>query len=390
MAIECDVLVVGAGPAGSSAARAAAKKGLKVICIEKKETPGNPVQCAEGIGAYLLSYLPFRLPKKIFEWKIDGMIFKNPDFSIKKKGGFWEGYSVDRIKLETWIVKEAEKEGATVLLSTELVDLEHNKDYIIRSAKVIHNGREKTIKPKMVIAADGVEATTLKIIDKYKPKKGALVDCHEWEVHNLNLENPTFEQIFVGNFVPGGYAFIFPKSKNSANIGVGGLYPSKHISEYFTEFVELPEVKKQVKNAEWKLDKSRYAVFDSLCEKQSYGNIFLAGDCANHNFKPFIEGILPGIISGDFVGNLSDKLINDKISEDRYNAYIGELFPEFIENSNNYKKLLHDLYSKWEKKDHHLFVAFISELFQMERLDEIREMELAILEKEILLELSKN
>jgi len=59
MSIECDVLVVGAGPAGSSAARAAAMNGAKTIFIDKKEEIGKPVQCAEGIGEDLFSYLPF-------------------------------------------------------------------------------------------------------------------------------------------------------------------------------------------------------------------------------------------------------------------------------------------------------------------------------------------
>ena len=57
MTIECDVLVVGGGPAGCSAARAAAMKGLKTILIEEHEEIGSPVQCAEGIGKYLTVYL---------------------------------------------------------------------------------------------------------------------------------------------------------------------------------------------------------------------------------------------------------------------------------------------------------------------------------------------
>ena len=59
MVIKCDVLVVGAGPAGSSAARAAAEAGASTICIDKKEEIGHPVQCAEGIGTYLFPLLPF-------------------------------------------------------------------------------------------------------------------------------------------------------------------------------------------------------------------------------------------------------------------------------------------------------------------------------------------
>ncbi|RLI01612.1 NAD(P)/FAD-dependent oxidoreductase, partial [Candidatus Bathyarchaeota archaeon] len=46
---NCDVLVVGAGPAGSMAAKTAAELGGDVIFIEEHEVPGTPVYCAEGL-----------------------------------------------------------------------------------------------------------------------------------------------------------------------------------------------------------------------------------------------------------------------------------------------------------------------------------------------------
>ena len=55
---RCDVLVVGAGPAGSSAARAAAAAGARVLVVERRRTVGRPVQCAEHIPALLLRDVP--------------------------------------------------------------------------------------------------------------------------------------------------------------------------------------------------------------------------------------------------------------------------------------------------------------------------------------------
>ncbi|RMF90582.1 MAG: FAD-binding protein, partial [Methanobacteriota archaeon] len=79
MAIECDVLVVGAGPAGSSAARAAAEGGAETIFIDKKKEVGVPVQCAEGIGSYLIPYLPFEMPEEQLIWEIEGISFHVDD-----------------------------------------------------------------------------------------------------------------------------------------------------------------------------------------------------------------------------------------------------------------------------------------------------------------------
>jgi digeranylgeranylglycerophospholipid reductase len=76
MQIECDVLVVGGGPAGSSAARSSALSGAKTIFIDKKKEIGYPVKCAEGISEILLYYLPFKIPKEQLPWKIEGMYFQ--------------------------------------------------------------------------------------------------------------------------------------------------------------------------------------------------------------------------------------------------------------------------------------------------------------------------
>ena len=53
--IETDVLVIGAGPAGSSAARFAAKGGVDVIVLEKKSEIGFPKRCAEGVSKKIFS-----------------------------------------------------------------------------------------------------------------------------------------------------------------------------------------------------------------------------------------------------------------------------------------------------------------------------------------------
>jgi len=100
--IECDVLVVGGGPAGSSAARAAAKKGLKTILIDKKEEIGKPVQCAEGIGSYLFPFMPFEIPKEQLIWKTEGMYFWADDIAIKEEGDKWSGYSINRANWDKW------------------------------------------------------------------------------------------------------------------------------------------------------------------------------------------------------------------------------------------------------------------------------------------------
>ena len=50
---DCDVLVIGLGPAGARAAEAAAKSGKHVIALDRKRVAGAPIQCAEFIPTML-------------------------------------------------------------------------------------------------------------------------------------------------------------------------------------------------------------------------------------------------------------------------------------------------------------------------------------------------
>ncbi|MEM4258611.1 MAG: NAD(P)/FAD-dependent oxidoreductase [Candidatus Thermoplasmatota archaeon] len=343
--IECDVLVIGAGPAGSSAARSAISKGKKTIFIDKKERIGYPVQCAEGIGKYLFPLLPLKIPKDQLKWKIDGMYFWIDGVTIEHVGGFWEGYTIDREKFENWLAKRAKDKGAKLWENTKLIGFDFDNNGDIKKAIVQKAGKEFEIKMRIVIGADGSESTVLQQLGLFNPGKGDIGEIYSWEMKSLNITKPRFEQIFIGDFTPGGYAYIFPKSKNTANIGVGGLLPQKKIEKYFYEFLEIPPVKKQVKNAEFVIEKSKKSIWSDLVDKWIYKNVILAGDAANQNLKPFVEGILPAIICGDIAGKISIKYSNfdSKISK-IYTNQIENIFKDSYFNSKIYTELIKKLF----------------------------------------------
>ena len=70
--IKTDVLVIGAGPAGSSAARFAAKEGVDVIIIDKKSEIGFPKRCAEGVSKKIFDKLDLEMEDSLL---LMGQIF---------------------------------------------------------------------------------------------------------------------------------------------------------------------------------------------------------------------------------------------------------------------------------------------------------------------------
>jgi len=322
MSVDCDVLVVGGGPAGSSAARASAKMGAKTILIEEHEEIGVPVQCAEGIGKYLIPFLPFKIPQEQLRWEIKGMTFWVDDILIKRDGGIWSGYTVDRAKWDQWLSSLAKDEGAEIKLNSKLIDLEFDDDYQVKKAIVKSKGKKIEIHPKIVIAADGVESTVVDLLGVKKKQKDSHSEIVSYEMKNLDLTHPYHDQLFSLDYAPYGYGYIFPISKKKANVGIGSILNRGNIEEFYDRFIEMPFVKKQVKNGSVIVEKKGIAPFRYETDDWTYGNVILTGDTANQNYKPFIEGNLPGIICGDIAGNHSYEVLKNQRDITQYKNLI--------------------------------------------------------------------
>ncbi len=388
MTLDCDVLVVGAGPAGSSAARAAAISGAKTIFIDKKREIGVPVQCAEGIGQSLFPFLPFEIPKELLIWKIDGMSFWAEDVTIERTGGFWSGYAINREKFDKWLANNAVKCGATLYTNTELIKLDIENDYLVKKATVKTPDGEEKIKPKVVIAADGVTSRVLKELgfNNFKDKCGKVLS---FEMKSLDLQTPKYDQLYTGDFAPGASAYIFPKSKNRANIGVASLFSNKKLEKCYEEFLEIPQVKKQLRNGITVTEKSGWAPYCNLTDKWIYGNVLLVGDAANQNLKPFVEGILPAIICGNIAGRTAtDHLINN-LPLDTYITKIKDQLGEFFNQSDLITKIICNLNKSSDKKSHLLWLGLSANIFSPSQIEELKNEGYEILKNKLKIEVVK-
>jgi digeranylgeranylglycerophospholipid reductase len=382
MVIECDVLVVGAGPAGSSAARAAAEAGAKTIFIDKKKEIGVPVQCAEAIGEYLIPFLPFRIPEEQLIWKIDGISFWAEGITIERSGRAWSGYAINREIFDKWLAHTAIESGAKLHLETELIDLEFNENYHVRKAIVKTGDMMKEIVPKVVIAADGVHSKVLNKLG-FTNLEDKCCEAMGFEMNNLNLYKPTYEQLYIGEFAPGAYAYIFPLSKSRANVGVASLFQTKKLERCYDEFLESPEVKKQLKNGDKVVEKSGWAPIHYLADKWAYGNILLAGDAANQNFKPFVEGILPAIICGDIAGKTAYNFIKGRNLLSDYQKGVKDKLGNFFLESDRHLDLLSVLGRSSGKKSHLLRLGISAGIFSQDEIKKLKNADYNILKNKL-------
>jgi flavin-dependent dehydrogenase len=270
------------------------------------------------------------------------------------------------------LAKKSLANGAKHYLGYELVDIDFSgvkSEIVVKKVFVKNkfNSDELVISPKVLIAADGSFSVVSKKLGLYNPKKGETGYAYSFELSNLKLNDSKVEQIFIGGFAEGGYGYIFPKSKSVANVGIGCTFKKKKLSTMFNEFISLPYVARQVKNYAIVKDKTKDVVWGDVVDKMRFGNVIFCGDAANHNLKPFLEGILPGLISGYSAGNLSKLyLANSDIDLD-FIDLMDKKYVDIWNYSKEIQKISLDIFLlKEEEKRHFLFFLLISQILDLD------------------------
>ena len=219
---RCDVLVAGGGPGGLIAAREllARDRGLSVMLLERDRAIGAPVRCGEGVGSGGLSEFIDPVSAPWVSRKITKVIFWAPDGTEVRVAEGDVGYVLDRTRFEPALAAEAGRAGAEILIGTEATGLKRDGDgwlVAVRGA-----AREYVVRTRLVIAADGVDGMVARWagLDTRVPSRD-MESCAQYLMTNVNVDQDAIYLHFGNNVAPGGYAWVFPKGGDSANIGLG-------------------------------------------------------------------------------------------------------------------------------------------------------------------------
>ena len=228
--LECDVVVVGAGPAGSMAARSAAENGAGVIILEEHSRVGHPVYCAEGLSLNGIKDAGVEPVPPIVSQEITRarVYAPNTEF-VELYSSDWKGYNLNRDAFDRALAENAERAGAELLLDTRATRVVKEGN-LATGVDAISKGDELKVRSKVVIGADGCASVVRKTagLARWFPD---VVTCAQFRLGGLNLDEPGVNDFLLGgNLAPGGYAWVFPKSNEVANVGLGvrKIHSSSH------------------------------------------------------------------------------------------------------------------------------------------------------------------
>jgi digeranylgeranylglycerophospholipid reductase len=321
--MECDVLVVGAGPAGSMAAKTAAEKNVKTILIEKNQTIGTPVRCGEGINKFLFKDTGIRKDDSFIRQKIDGTKIYFYDEVYNLTTDQWQGYVIDRKVFDKYLARQAAIAGTSVLVKTEAIDIKEKRDEKV--VEVLSYGEEKKIKAKIVIGADGFESTVGRLVGIRKPwSLDEFVKGLEYEIGGLDLKENNLFHFMFGKEFPFGCGWIFPKGRDSANVGVA-VSPKANAKKALEFLIhEYPKSKDMIGDNHSILEIKGGAMPISgpkSCDETVGDGVILAGDAAGIVDPITGEGITSSMISGIAAGETATSAIKNN---DWSKSYLGK------------------------------------------------------------------
>jgi geranylgeranyl reductase family protein len=340
------VLIVGCGPAGSGAAYNAAKAGLKTIIIDKKKTIGSPIECGECIDPSLLKTYGISLPPSIINAKQDGTVFTiNNKILIDNHSKVWKSVTIDRQKLDKYFAYNASRAGATILAGFEAIggDIEEGK---INKVFVKTNNKTLMFEPKVVVAADGTFSTIAKLQNRPKLGKSDIGMTVSYEMTNINLKFKNRIQMFFDDICKFGYGYVIPKSKDSANVGIGMIGVEKHPWEHLQYLLDThPIVKPQIKNSGIiEIKKGETPILGQKLQLVNE-NVLYVGDAAAQNLSHVGEGAIPSHICGKIAGKTVDNYINNNINLKQYPATISKTIGILFDECERIRDFVFDIWT---------------------------------------------
>lgn len=315
---EHDIVIIGGGPAGAAAAYYMGRRGFDVLLLESKSYP-RPKPCGDGVGPRAVLALR---DMGLEPWLESNHVHRVERLRIVASSGasiisvadedlfpIVYGYIIKRSIFDRKLIEHAKAHGAKVLENWRVESLQEDGARTV-GVSGVHNGAPAGVKAKLVVVADGSKGRISRL---FGPKISAIqaigMRTYASEIEGID----DCANIYFTRDFPKGYAWIFPNSPTSANIGVGVLHLNKrsgtHIHQAYDYFVN-------------RQDLSPISLRDSVIEGAPMGSVMRMNYGLRNIHRPGLAFIgdsagLVSPINGEGISHAieSGKLLSDSLPD---------------------------------------------------------------------------
>ncbi len=211
MGSRFDVIIVGGGPAGVSAAKASAMTGARTLLLEKNPAIMALKPCGQAVSAHALQTAGVEPSSALIVNQVSARVYAPNGENVKIAE---TGYLINKTLLLQEIAAQAAEHGAEIRVNEPFLYLRReDQKMIVKTPKAEYEGM-------VLIGADGYNsrvARALGVREKSEP-----IPTLQYLVAGCKLDSIDEIRIYLGNEIaPKGYAWLFPVSERIAELGLG-------------------------------------------------------------------------------------------------------------------------------------------------------------------------
>ena len=308
MSKDCDVLIVGGGPAGLAAAEVAAREGVETLVLERQHEIGYPIHTSGG--SWVRDMQALNIPQTLYH-PINKVIFVSPQREVPLDYHPAVACVVDVRGLYQYLASRAIAAGAQLRVrhTVEQTLLEDGR--ICGVAAKNHIGERITVRSAVTIDASGfsrhvgVRTEMGKAFRRYG--YGA-----EYDMYAPHYPQDELYLIMGSRFAPRGYAWAFPRGNGRVRLGVGVLHPDSEDDArvYLDSIVQdVPQLTGKFRDACPIEFHTGLFPSEGPLERFSRAGLLLAGDAGGHGSTLVGEGIRFAIYSGQMAGKVAAEAV---------------------------------------------------------------------------------
>lgn len=325
-----DVIVVGGGPAGSTAARECAVRGMRVLVLDRAEFPRDK-PCGGGVTVRARNLLPFDISPVVERVTTDVHLTHRQSAGFTRGSGLDLVYMTQRRALDSLLLEHAVNSGAILREGAPVREVERG------ATSVAVRAGSETFRARALVAADGANGQTARLAGvRQKVWRQIAIEGNITPKGGVPSRWNSAFGLDIGE-MPGGYGWLFPKGDH-LNIGVGGW---KHAGPTLRgRLLRLVEYYGFGPSELWGT-RGHYLTIRQPDSPLVDGNVLLAGDAAGLVDPMTDEGIHSAIWSGKAAAKHLADYVDGTVSDLR--GYARELESDLVPEL-KVSRRFHDLF----------------------------------------------